>query len=38
MRNQSLFTVGPRGGFTASQAATGRRSAASRRLGRTSGS
>lgn len=38
MRQESLFTVGPRGGFTATQAATGRRSAASRRLARTSGS
>lgn len=34
----ALFTVGPRGGFKATQAATGRRSAASRRLGRISGS
>lgn len=38
MRQNSLFTVGPRGGFYATQAASGRRNAASRRLGRTSGS
>lgn len=39
MRRQlSLFTVGPRGGFYATQAATGRRNASSRRIASMSGS
>lgn len=38
MRQNALFTVGPRGGLKPTQAATGRRRAASRRGGSTLGS